>query len=248
MIRPKDFGILVPARLESTRLSRKLLRADTGKPLIHHTLSNLQPLRSQAPLWLVTDSDEIAAHTVGLVDFCHVSSKEHRSGTERIAELIDDMPFRYVLNVQADEPEIKLRHLQKLMEEMLSMEGAEMGTLATPFRDAQTHASPNAVKVLLSKSGRAIYFSRQPLPHGGGFDHPSVFHHIGVYAYRRDLLARWSSLPESRLEQSEKLEQLRALDADINIHITLVEESPKGIDSIEDYVSFVKRRPSAPDS
>ena len=235
------YSILVPARMESTRLPRKLALAETGKPLLVHSLLNLQSLRKEAELWLVTDSEELAQVGREFVDGVHMSSREFGSGTERIAEVLPKLSTDWVLNVQADEPEVEVTYLQSLMERLLSSSEIEMGTLGVPFESCEVWESPNAVKVLCDTLGRALYFSRQSIPHGGGPETPGLLHHLGVYAYSKPLLGRWSDLPSGAFERSENLEQLRALENGISIIVERVSCARKGIDTREDYQAFVRR-------
>lgn len=234
------FAILIPARLESTRLPRKLLLDDTGHPLIWHSLKNLQSLRDKAQLCLVTDDEGIEKAAEGLVDFSFVSKVDHQSGTERITEVLPQLDCDWILNVQADEPEINPKDLEQLMD-LMSKGDQIMGTLGVAFEKQETWENPNAVKVILNHMNESIYFSRQPLPWGGSFDAPRLLHHLGVYAYKKDLLERWASLPKGPLETSEKLEQLRALENGISIVVHQVSCAHKGIDTEEDYRAFVKR-------
>jgi len=236
----KDFSILIPARLESTRLPRKLILDETGHPLIWHSLKNLQALRNQAEICLVTDSQELANAVEDLADQVFISDVDHQSGTERITEMLPKIKSEWILNVQADEPEIDPKQLENLMKIML--EGShEMGTLGVPFLDKTTWENPNAVKVLLNESFEALYFSRSALPWGGSFDSPRVLHHLGVYAYQKALLNKWAKLPKGPFESCEKLEQLRALENGISIVVHQVSCAHKGIDTKEDYQAFVKR-------
>jgi 3-deoxy-manno-octulosonate cytidylyltransferase (CMP-KDO synthetase) len=234
------YSVLVPARLESTRLPRKLLLSESGRTLLEHSLINLQPLREEAELWLVTDSEELAEKGRDWVDQVHVSTREFNSGTERIVEVLPKLKTEWVLNVQADEPEIEVACLQRLMAKMLAGSYA-MGTLGAPFASRELWENPNAVKLLLDAKGCAFTFSRQPLPHGGGPDTPRVLQHLGVYAYRRQLLSQWHELPLGVFEKVERLEQLRALENGIPIVVEAVDCAHKGIDTEADYKNFVCR-------
>ena len=236
-----SYSVLIPARMESTRLPRKLALSETGKPLLAHTLLNLQSLRKEAELWLVTDSEELADAGRDFVDGVHMSSRDFGSGTERIAEVLPKLNTDWVLNVQADEPEIEVEYLRSLMDRLLKSSEWEMGTLGVPFGSSEVWENVNAVKVLCDFLGRALYFSRQPIPHGGGPETLGLLHHLGVYAYSKSLLKRWSELPSGAFERSEKLEQLRALENGIPIIVERVSCAQKGIDTREDYQAFVRR-------
>jgi 3-deoxy-manno-octulosonate cytidylyltransferase (CMP-KDO synthetase) len=227
--------------MQSTRLPRKLALSETGKPLLAHSLLNLQSLREEAELWLVTDSEELADIGRELVDGVHMSSKEFNSGTERIAEVLPKLNTDWVLNVQADEPEVEIADLRSLMQRLLKSADVEMGTLGVGFESEEVWKNPNAVKVLCDVAGKALYFSRQAIPHGGGLGTSGLLHHLGVYAYSKALLERWSDLPSGAFERSEKLEQLRALENGIPIIVERVSCAQKGIDTREDYQAFVRR-------
>lgn len=239
------FSVMVPARLASTRLPEKLLRSDTGRPLLCHSLENLASLRETAELWLVTDSEALAEAGKPYVDGVHFSTKPFESGTERIVEALPKVKGEWVLNVQADEPEIDTEALKGLMDRMLEDE-ASMGTLGAPMLDAAMWNNPNAVKVITNKKGRALYFSRAAIPHGASLPTEGCYHHIGVYAYRRELLQNWATLPRGVFEVSEKLEQLRALENDIPLVVHPISEAHKGIDTLEDYLDFIQRFQSSP--
>ncbi len=235
------FTVALPARLESSRLPRKLLLNETGKYLIEHTLENLAALREVADLVVVTDSDEIHQAVKNKCDRVFVSQMEHRSGSSRLAEFADEFRGPWVLNVQADEPEADSNELLELMKRLHELEEFPMGTMGAPFVDEKTWQSPHAVKVVVSNKGRAMTFSRAPLPFGGNHAHPQVLHHVGVYAYRRQFLKDWPALPISELEKAENLEQMRALESDVPIWVRRIAYTHKGIDTREDYEAFVSR-------
>lgn len=237
-----DCSIVLPARLESTRLPRKLLLSETGRSMIAHTLDNLAPLREKMPIYVATDCGEIAkvAESAGVTAV--MTDSQLASGTERIAATADRIQTRLVLNVQADEPEVNCGDLLKLVRAMNDRPDCRMGTLGAPFSSVSLHENPNAVKALCRPDNTAIYFSRLPIPYGGSFDFPQVFHHIGVYAYTLELLKNWASLPKGRLEGTERLEQLRAIENNIPLLLVPVGTAKKGIDTLEDYQAFVKRQ------
>jgi 3-deoxy-manno-octulosonate cytidylyltransferase (CMP-KDO synthetase) len=238
----KQFTIIVPARLESQRLKRKLLLAETGKPLIVHTLENLAELKEFANIYTVTDSDEIAEAARPYCDKVFPSPVECQSGTERITNILEKISTAWVLNVQADEPEVAIDELKKLMMHCVEQNGnLKMATMGSKFQQLATFNNPNAVKVVVDKLGQALYFSRSPVPHGEKFDADRVYHHIGIYAYRKSFLKQWNSLPEGILEKIEKLEQLRALENCIPIFVMPISNAHKGIDTREDYEAFAER-------
>lgn len=238
----KKVTIVVPARLDSQRLEKKLLLSKTGKPLIVHTLENLKNLSYLANIYLVTDSEEIAHTSRNHCDQVFFSTVECKSGTERICNMLDQIETDWVLNVQADEPEVDVEELKKLIKTCVEEPGDfEMATIGSKFANIETFKNPNAVKVVVDKDHKAMYFSRAAIPNGNNFNCQRVYHHIGIYAYKIQLLKKWNSLPEGILEQEEKLEQLRALENSISILVKPISCAHKGIDTLEDYEAFTKR-------
>lgn len=238
-----EVTIMVPARLESTRLPKKLLLDETGLPLLVHSLKNLQSLRERfGELWLVTDSDELEEVSGDWVDRVHRSKRPFASGSERLADALAGTNSEWILNVQADEPEVDPEELRGFIE-CLSELGAEVGmaTLATPFASAEIWQNPSAVKVLVDRKGRAMSFTRAQVPHGGSHETPGLYHHLGVYAYRKTFLAAWPDLPRGEMEECERLEQLRALENGLPIAVRVIKSAHKGIDTPDDYRAFVQR-------
>jgi len=240
----------IPARLASTRLPRKLLLAETGKPLIQHTWESAREARSLTDVVIATDSAEIAAVVSSFGGRCALTG-EHPSGTDRIAEVVrrsTDMPD-IVVNIQGDEPEVDPHSIDLLVQLLVEHPEAQMSTLATPIRKPEVRDSHSCVKVVCAEDGRALYFSRSLIPFCRDQDPDQLLAtespwllHLGLYAYRRAFLMKLTKLPVSRLERLEKLEQLRALEAGAVIQVGLVERSAVGIDTPEDYARFVARR------
>jgi 3-deoxy-manno-octulosonate cytidylyltransferase (CMP-KDO synthetase) len=244
---------LIPARLQSTRLPRKLLLSETGRPLIQYVWERARQASSLDDVLVATDSDEIAQVVRGFGGRCELTG-EHPSGTDRIAEVVrrDLADADIVVNIQGDEPEINPANIDALVATLREVPSAEMATLATPMQTLEQVQATSCVKVVRAADGRALYFSRSVIPHCRDRDpaeilaneHPWLLH-IGIYAYRRDFLLKLAQLPPSRLEQLEKLEQLRALEAGARIQVAVVEHRSVGIDTPEDYAAFVKRQSAA---
>lgn len=247
----KVYGI-IPARLHSTRLPRKLLLAETGHPLIEYTWKSASKARSLSQLIVASDSEEISK---AVADFGGQSEMtgEHPSGTDRIAEVArrccpDGEIF---VNIQGDEPEINPANIDALVQALIDCPDAQMATLGTPMQTLAQVQATSCVKVVVGADGRALYFSRSPIPFCRdrepaeilAEEHPWTLH-IGIYAYRRDFLLKLTQLAPSRLEQLEKLEQLRALEAGARIQVAIVEHHSVGIDTPEDYARFVQRMKS----
>lgn len=239
-------AIIVPCRLESTRFPRKLLHPIKGKPLLLWVAERIAREVPEFPLYFAVD-DVLLRDCVAAKGFKAImTSVSHQSGTDRIAEANQQVQAEHVLNVQADEPLVSARQL-KLLADLLKG-GAAMSTLATSFRTAADFHNPNQVKVVLAPaSRRALFFSRSPMPYArdrqGKVDDAWVaanpcFRHLGLYGYRADLLAQFARLPGGRLEQIERLEQLRVLENGYEIACDLTDDPTIGVDTPEDAQKF----------
>ncbi len=241
--------IVIPARLASTRLPRKLLLSETGKTVLQHTYEAAS--RASRPLGVVVaaDSQEIADTVEQFGGQSVRTDPNAATGTDRVAEAARALPDADVIvNVQGDEPEIAASSIDLTVRLLEENPNAVMATLATPIRTLSQLEDPACVKVTFDSDGRALYFSRSPIPHArDGYEtflalDPPVFHqHIGLYAYRRDFLFQMAEMPPSPLEQVEKLEQLRVLEAGHQILVGVVAEPSLGIDTRADYDTFVIR-------
>ncbi len=223
---------VIPARLASTRLPRKMLREIGGKPLIGVVYEAVRSLPLLADVIIATDSDEImsACRTHGW--HARMTSTSHRSGTERVHEISQSESADVFINVQGDEPMVCSEQLAKLLEVMAKPD-AQVGTLMTPAADVDV-SNPNAVKVVTDLNGRALYFSRATIPFDRDRTQPRYFKHLGLYAYRKSALDRFVKLPESSLEKSERLEQLRFLENGISIYVGETPHDSVGVDTEED--------------
>ena len=235
----KNWLIVIPARLASQRLPRKALQLVHGRPLVLRTYDNIAPLlQHNAKIVVATDAQEI-------FDLCQENSvpvqmtaMTHTCGTERCHEVAACFDYRYVLNVQGDEPGVACHDLLSLCQrlEVLAQSEAEvMATLVFVSCDRRAYCDVNVVKVVSRLDGCALYFSRRSLPYAAGDSMPSTFlKHIGVYAYNRAALTRFCASPPSELEKQEKLEQLRALALGIPIYLCQAIHDSRGIDSAAD--------------
>jgi 3-deoxy-manno-octulosonate cytidylyltransferase (CMP-KDO synthetase) len=250
-VRPTPGGAIVaviPARFASTRLPGKPLLAETGRPLIRHVVEAARRSCRLDRVIVATDDARIAAAVTGFGGEVAMTRADHPSGTDRVAEVAAALPeARIVVNLQGDEPEISAAALDRVVALLEDDPAAPMATLCTPIRSEEVYRDPACVKVVLSGAGRALYFSRSPIPHhrDGPPDPtagvPLAFLHLGLYAYRRDFLLGLANLPPSPLERAEKLEQLRVLEAGVPIAVGIMEEPSIGIDTPEDYRRFVAR-------
>src|ERR1700722_8782924 len=223
---------VIPARLASTRLPRKMLREIAGKPLIGVVYEAVRSSPSLAEVIVATDSAEIA-------DVCRehgwqarMTSTAHRSGTERVHEVSNLVSADVYVNVQGDEPLTRAEHIATLLR-VMENPTVQVGTLMTPAAEVDI-PNPNAVKVVTDLSGRALYFSRAPIPFDRDGTLPRYFKHLGLYAYRKPALDRFVTLPESALEKSERLEQLRFLENGISIYVGETPHDSVGVDTEED--------------
>jgi 3-deoxy-manno-octulosonate cytidylyltransferase (CMP-KDO synthetase) len=245
---------MIPARLQSTRLPRKLLLSVTGKPLIQYVWETACECPEFHDVVIATDSQEIADVVHRFGGRAELTGA-HNSGTDRIAEVTRRCfpDADAVVNLQGDEPELKPEVVSALVRELKSS-GASMATVAAPILSPEVVRDAGCVKVVTDIQGRALYFSRSPIPFSRDAAIESYFQdgqispwllHIGLYGYRRDFLLKLTSLPASPLEQLEKLEQLRALQSGARISVAVVEHAAAGIDTPEDYAAFVARQARA---
>lgn len=242
---------VIPARLQSSRLPRKMLLAETGRPLVQYAWEAAAQSRSLAELIVATDSEEIAAVVRGFGGRCELTG-DVPSGTDRVAEIARRVcpDADVLLNIQGDEPEIDPANIDALEAAIRDCPAAEMATLAAPLTNADELNDPSCVKVVCAADGRALYFSRSMIPCSRDESPAAVLAqgdspwllHMGLYAYRREFLLELASRPPCRLEQLEKLEQLRALDMGARIQVAVVEHRSVGIDTPEDYARFVERQ------
>ena len=197
---------------------------------------------------VATDDDRIAEAVRQFGGDVAMTRPDHPTGTDRIAEVAAAIPeARIIVNIQGDEPEISPEAIDRVVGLLEDDAEAPMATLATPIRDRSVWFDPSCVKVVGSNRGRALYFSRASIPmHRDGepdlgTEPPAALLHLGIYAYRRNFLLGYAQLPDSRLEQAEKLEQLRVLEAGWPIALGVVADRSVGIDTPEDYRRFVDR-------
>jgi 3-deoxy-manno-octulosonate cytidylyltransferase (CMP-KDO synthetase) len=241
--------VVIPARLASTRLPRKLLLAETGKTLLEHTYEAASGAVKPLGLVVAADHEEIAAAVRAFGGQVRMTSPTCASGTDRVAEVARQLDADILVNVQGDEPELPGASIDRAIELLEENPDMVMSTLATPIRTRAVLDDPSCVKVVFDHRGRALYFSRSAIPHAREWrdelllaDPPHFFLHVGLYAYRRDFLLRLAELPRTPLEKLENLEQLRVLENGYSIAVGVIDEPTVGIDTPEDYRAFVRRR------
>jgi 3-deoxy-manno-octulosonate cytidylyltransferase (CMP-KDO synthetase) len=238
-------AVVIPARYASSRLPGKPLLRDTGKYLIQHVYE--QACQSCAnEVVVATDDDRIMLAVASFGGRAVMTRADHPSGTDRIAEVAKGLDADVVINLQGDEPLIDPDTLDKLPELLYEDRAADIATLAVPITSLEQWRDPNCVKVVRDNSGRALYFSRSPIPYvrDGQPDFtrqpPMFLQHLGLYAYRRAFLLKLASLPPEPLEECEKLEQLRVLAIGRCIQVGVVEHAARGVDTPADYQHFVE--------
>ena len=234
--------ICIPARLASTRLPRKLLLAESGKPLILHTCDQAAEAFGKGAVLVCADDQCIVDVVISEGYQAVLTGTHHQSGTDRIAEAVASRDEDIIVNVQGDEPEIEPAHIRTVAGLLMDQPDTPMATLATAG-DANDQADPNVVKLQVSADQRALTFTRAPMlwDRDRSAAHRHCLRHLGIYAYRRQFLLDYQSLPASEWEQLEKLEQLRAIQAGYPIACSVVEQAALGIDSRADYDAFLAR-------
>jgi len=234
-----DFSVIIPARYASTRLNAKLLQDIHGKPLIQHTYENA--VKSGASRVIIATDDariESIANTFGATT-C-MTGDHHTSGTSRIAQVLDKLSIsddEIIVNVQGDEPMLSASVIEQVANNLANSK-MQMATLCENVIDKNQYLDPNCVKVVFDKFGKALYFSRSPIPafrEEAEFDASLCFKHIGIYAYRSGFVKQYLTMNSSAYEQVEKLEQLTVLNEGFDIHVSpACAPTGFGVDTIED--------------
>jgi len=247
---------VIPARYGSSRLPGKVLLPLAGKPMIQHVWERVQSCPLVEETLVASDDERVIRAVQAFGGKAVMTSPDHASGTDRIAEAVTGIKCRVVLNVQGDEPLISPRIIAETAAPLLRERSLLMATACAPFRHVRDLFDPNCVKVVVDRLGYAIYFTRLPVPF---LRQPNLtyegypkylnrlprnlrlFHrHLGIYAYRRDFLDTFVALPPSELEQAEKLEQLRAIENGYRIRVVAVDDAAVGVDTEADYLRLRK--------
>jgi 3-deoxy-manno-octulosonate cytidylyltransferase (CMP-KDO synthetase) len=241
---------IVPARLASSRLPNKPLYPLLGRPLLEWVWRRVESMRVLDHALVATDSEQIADVCRSLGAPVEMTSVEHPSGTDRVAEVVSRKEYEgyaVVANIQGDEPLLQERHLEAAIE-LVRTDGWDVGTCATPVLTEEARKDPSVVKVARTAGGRALYFSRAGIPYqrdekptARELEREPFLRHIGIYAYHPDALARWTSLPPTALEQVEKLEQLRPLEAGLSVGVAVVGSADPGVDTPADAARMEER-------
>jgi 3-deoxy-manno-octulosonate cytidylyltransferase (CMP-KDO synthetase) len=223
---------VIPARLASTRLPRKILRPIAGRPMLAWVWQAAQACPQLNDLLVATDSEEIAELCRDNGWACQLTSPNLASGTDRVHAISQLVDADVYVNIQGDEPLLKPEHLTALLQPFAKSH-VEVTTLKVPCTPENIH-NPNAVKVVTAADGRALYFSRATIPYNRDGNPAQYWKHIGLYAYRKAALQRFPALPSSTLEHTERLEQLRFLENGVNLYVEPTPFDTIGVDTEED--------------
>lgn len=249
---------VIPARFGSTRFPGKPLVARTGKPLIQHVCEQAAKSRSVGRIIVATDDDRILAAVRGFGGEAVMTREDHPNGTSRIAEVAAGLDCEIIVNVQGDEPSIEPELIDAAVDALRTTPEAPMATIASPFGPHEDPNDPNIVKVVLSRRGTALYFSRAPIPlwrdrerecaeSPNARPEAGPLKHVGLYVYRREFLATFLGLAPTPLERTEQLEQLRVLEHGFPIAVACGTAAFHGIDTPEQYEAWVRRLAAAND-
>jgi 3-deoxy-manno-octulosonate cytidylyltransferase (CMP-KDO synthetase) len=237
---------VIPARYDSTRLAGKVLLKETGKYVIQHTYESAIKASRLDSIIIAADDPKVISACAEFGAQAVMTSRSHQSGTDRIAEAVKNSDADIIINIQGDEPEIDPSNIDAIADLMINNPQCQMGTLVAGFDNLQDIQNPDIVKCIVDNSSMAIYFSRYPIPYcrdvRGIGDKSLYLRHIGIYAYRKDFLNKFTALPQSNLEKIEKLEQLRAIENGFRICTAKVNHTCAGIDTPEQYKAFVERQ------
>ena len=231
------FTVIIPSRYASIRLPGKPLSDIAGQAMIAHVVARAQQSNAHRVI-VATDDQRIADYLRNYDCEVCITRVDHQSGSDRLAEVIENLGIpedEIIVNVQGDEPMIPPQLINQVAERLAQSPAADMSTAAQEITSHKDFENPNVVKVVMDQRGRALYFSRSPIPYRGESGKLNAWHHIGIYAYRAKFLANFAGLEPSLLEQSESLEQLRVLDNGGQIVVQKVDyPAGIGVDTVED--------------
>ncbi len=240
MITKTAIGI-IPARYDSIRFPGKALVNILGKPLIQHVWESSISSKHLRSLIVATDNEKIYECVNNFGGKVVMTSLNHRTGTDRIAEVAENLDADLIVNIQGDEPLMSAELIDEAIETFSKVEDFKMGTAATVITDEREFYNPNVVKVVIDKNSYALYFSRCPIPYRRRQTNVSVLQHIGFYVYDREFLIKYAKMPSTDLEMTEELEQLRALENGIKIKVLKTTYKGIGVDTPEDIDKVILR-------
>jgi 3-deoxy-manno-octulosonate cytidylyltransferase (CMP-KDO synthetase) len=233
---------IIPARWSSTRFPGKPLYRIAGKPLLRHVLERCLRARALDSVIIATDDMRVANAAFDWGAEIALTSPRHHSGTDRVAEVAKKATeFAYIINIQGDEPLVDPGLIDRLVSKLRSNRKIDIVTAAHPFSDPAEAASPHQVKVVVDSAGRALYFSRAAVPYARNFSQARYLRHQGIYGFRREALlqfVKWKSAP---LERAESLEQLRALENGVKVHVLVTKHGSPGVDTPEDAMALEQK-------
>jgi 3-deoxy-manno-octulosonate cytidylyltransferase (CMP-KDO synthetase) len=227
---------VIPARIGSRRFPRKVLAPVCGRPLIQHVHERLSEADTVDDVLVATDSAEVADAVRRFGGDAVLIDAACACGSDRVAEAARGRPAEVVVNLQGDQALIDPRDVDAAVGALLDDSSMDIATIAFPSDDAVDFRSRDVVKVVADETGRALYFSREPIPHAGAAapGNPLFLHHVGIYCFRRRALERFAAAPAGRLEKRESLEQLRALEAGMKVGLLVTDRETPAVDRPED--------------
>jgi 3-deoxy-manno-octulosonate cytidylyltransferase (CMP-KDO synthetase) len=242
---------IIPARYASTRLPCKLIKPEakeyTGKFLIEHVYEKVKEAKTIQEVFIATDDERISDVVNRFGGCVKMTSTNHQSGTDRVAEVTSNLDADFIVNVQGDEPDVRGEMIDDLVKAMHAEKEAVVCTLANEIKSMDEFTDPNVVKVVLDKDSYAMYFSRAPIPYTRDKDNNSKptsltpLRHLGIYIYRKDFLLAFSNLPVPKIEEAEKLEQLRILSNGYKIKVVITPYVCEGVDTPDDFKRFLAK-------
>ena len=233
---------IIPARWGSTRFPGKPLYLIAGKPLLRHVWERCQRAKKLDSVIIATDDLRIANAAFDWGAEVALTSPRHKSGTDRVAEVAKKgKEFGYVVNIQGDEPLVDPRLIDRIVEKLRSDRKIDIVTAAHSFEDAAEASSPHQVKVVLDLKGRALYFSRTAIPYPHNVSQIKYLRHQGIYGFRRETLLQFVKWKPTLLERAESLEQLRALENGVSVHVLVTNDGSPGVDTPEDAIALERK-------
>lgn len=232
-------AIIIPARYGSSRLEGKPLIEVGGKPIIQWVYEKAQQAKLADMIIVATDDERIYNAVKDFGGNVEMTSAEHKCGSDRIREVVDRHPeISYIVNLQGDEPLIKPESIDAVAKNVQEDAMADISTLIRVLESEEEINNPNQVKCIIDNNGFALYFSRSKIPFERKSGFATFYGHLGIYGYKREALIKMTELPQTPLEQTESLEQLRALENGMKIKTSVVDFVPVGIDTLEDLQKF----------
>lgn len=235
----KQTAIIIPARYGSSRLEGKPLLKANDKPIIQWVWEKASKCPLVDRVIVATDDERIFNACKDFGAEVEMTSTEHKSGSDRIAEVASRHPeIGYIINLQGDEPLIEQANIELVIKGVLEDEKADISTLLREINDEDEAQNPNLVKCVFDVNNYAMYFSRSKIPYERNSGKSKIYGHLGIYGYKREALFKMTQLPQTTYEMAESLEQLRALQNGMKIKVAIVDNIPVGIDTMEDFEKF----------